>query len=104
MGTAPLPLRCLKRTEYTVSMAMDWTCWPEHFECLPWPAHSSYLTPCDVFLWSFVKRQVYRPPLPPTIDDLRVCITEAIALVEGPMQQCVWQEIEYRIISMIEHL
>ncbi|KAJ4450828.1 hypothetical protein ANN_02259 [Periplaneta americana] len=31
---------------------------------------------------SFIK-QVYQPPLPPTIEDLRVRITEAIALVDG---------------------
>ncbi|KAJ4434378.1 hypothetical protein ANN_22938 [Periplaneta americana] len=48
------------------------------------------------FLWGFIKQQVYQPPLPPTIEDLRVRITEAIALVDGPMLQRVWQEIYYR--------
>ncbi|KAJ4431208.1 hypothetical protein ANN_19805 [Periplaneta americana] len=47
--------------------------------------------------WGFIKQQVYQPPLPPTIGDLRVRIIEAIALVDGPMLQRVWQEIDYRL-------
>ena len=34
----------------------------EDFEFLTWPPRSSDLTPCDFFLWGFVKQQVYRPP------------------------------------------
>ena len=49
------------------------------------------------FSLGFVKQQVYRPPLPPTIEDLRVRTIEAIALVDGPILQRVWQETEYRI-------
>ncbi|KAJ4435043.1 hypothetical protein ANN_23616 [Periplaneta americana] len=41
--------------------------------------------------------ELYQPPLPPTIEDLRVRITDAIALVDGPMLQRVWQEIDYRL-------
>ncbi|KAJ4436483.1 hypothetical protein ANN_16514 [Periplaneta americana] len=41
--------------------------------------------------------QVNQPPLPPTIEDPRVRITEVIALVDGPMLQRVWQEIDYRL-------
>ncbi|KAJ4446841.1 hypothetical protein ANN_13539 [Periplaneta americana] len=43
------------------------------------------------------QQQVYQPPLPPTIEDLRVRITEAIALVDRSMLQRVWQEIDYRL-------
>ncbi|KAJ4434374.1 hypothetical protein ANN_22934 [Periplaneta americana] len=46
---------------------------------------------------SFINQQVYQPPLPPTIEYLRVRITEPIALVNGPMLQRVWQEIDYRL-------
>ena len=43
------------------------------------------------------KQQVYRPPLPPIIHDLRFRIIDANELVDGPMLQCIWQEIDYRI-------
>ncbi|KAJ4429906.1 hypothetical protein ANN_22110 [Periplaneta americana] len=68
----------------------------EDLECLHWPPSSLDLTLCDFFLWGFIK-QVYQPPLPPTIEDLRVRTTEVIALVDGPMLQRVWQKIDYRL-------
>ena len=33
-------------------------------QVLPWPPRSPDLTPCDFFLWGFVKDSVYVPPLP----------------------------------------
>ncbi|PSN55888.1 hypothetical protein C0J52_00484 [Blattella germanica] len=36
---------------------------------------SPNLTPCDYFLWGYVKEAVYVPPLPITLDDLRNRIT-----------------------------
>ncbi|KAJ4437089.1 hypothetical protein ANN_17224 [Periplaneta americana] len=70
----------------------------EDLECLHWPLRSPDLTPCDFFLWGFIKQQVHQPPLPPIIEDLRVRITEAIALVDGPMLQRVWREIDSNLI------
>ncbi|KAJ4438148.1 hypothetical protein ANN_14087 [Periplaneta americana] len=96
-GTTPLALRCQKRTEYTTSKEMDGRAGRKDLECLHWPLRSPDPTPCDFFLWGFIKQQVYQPPLPPTIEDLRVRITEAIALVDGPMLQRIWQEIDYRL-------
>ena len=61
----------------------------EDFKCLPIPLRSPTSHLVIYFLWGFVKQQVYRPPLPPTIEDLRVRITEAIALVDGSMLQRV---------------
>ncbi|KAJ4438283.1 hypothetical protein ANN_14222 [Periplaneta americana] len=40
----------------------------EDLECLHWPPRSPDLTR-DLFLWGFIKQQVYQPPLPPTIED-----------------------------------
>jgi len=31
---------------------------------IAWPSHSPDATPCDFFLWGYVKDQVYVPPLP----------------------------------------
>jgi hypothetical protein len=30
----------------------------------PWPHRSPDLTPCDFFLWAYIKDLVYVPPLP----------------------------------------
>jgi hypothetical protein len=35
-----------------------------------WPPRSPDLTPCDFFLWGFVKEAVYVPSLLTTLDDL----------------------------------
>ena len=37
----------------------------------PWPARSPDLTPCDYFLWGYVKDKVFVPPQPMSIPDLR---------------------------------
>ena len=36
-----------------------------------WPPRSPDLTPCDFFLWGFVKDRVFVPPLPLNLDDLK---------------------------------
>ncbi|KAJ4449182.1 hypothetical protein ANN_00578 [Periplaneta americana] len=96
-GTIPLPLDVRKELNTRLSRRRIGRASREDLECLHWPPRSPDLTPCNFFLWGFIKQQVYQPPLPPTIEDLRVLITEAIALVDGRMLQCVWQEIDYRL-------
>ena len=36
-----------------------------------WPPRSPDLTPCDFFLWGYVKDKVYVPPLPESLDELK---------------------------------
>ena len=36
------------------------------------PLRSPDATPCDFFLWGYVKDQVYVPPLPASITELKV--------------------------------
>ncbi|KAJ8890916.1 hypothetical protein PR048_010425 [Dryococelus australis] len=55
-----------------------------------WPPRSPDLTPCDFFLWGYIKDQVFRPPLPANIDDLKSRITEAIQTVTPDMLTIVW--------------
>jgi len=62
-----------------------------------WPHRSSDLTPCDFFLWGFVKDTVFVPPLPPKLQDLRDRITTAVALVDRDMLTRVWNKMDYRI-------
>ena len=78
---------------------------------LHWPPRSPDLTPCDFFLWGYVKGLVYVPSLPTSVDDLKTQIIEAFKTIDPDMLIRVWQEMEYRFnvcrvtkSSYIEHL
>jgi hypothetical protein len=43
-----------------------------------WPPRSSDATPCDFFLWGYVKDLGYVPPLPASISELKVRVRTAI--------------------------
>ena len=69
------------------------------------------LTPCDFFLWVYVKGLVCVLPLPREVDDLKTRITEALATIDNAMLGRVWQELDYHLdvcrvtrTAHIEHL
>jgi len=64
---------------------------------LAWPPRSPDETPCDFFLWGYVKDQVYVPPLPSSIPELKVRIRTAIEIITADMLQTVWNELDYRV-------
>ena len=66
-----------------------------HF--LPLPPRSPDLTPCDFFLWGFVKDSVYVPPLPMSPKELRNPITRALQTITADMLHRVWDEYDYRV-------
>jgi hypothetical protein len=49
---ANVPSHCIGRSSHSGSPP------------LPWPPQSPELTPCDFFLWGYVKDRVYVPPMP----------------------------------------
>ena len=55
---------------------------------LVWPPRSPVATPCDFFLWGYVKDQVYVPPLPASIAELKARIRTAIETITADMLQC----------------
>ena len=55
---------------------------------IAWPPRSPDLTPMDLFLWGFVKNQVFVPPLPANVVELRTRITAAVAKVTPEMLRC----------------
>jgi len=61
------------------------------------PPRSSDATPCDFFLCSYAKDQVYVPPLPTSIPELKVRIRTAIETITADMLQTVWNELDYRV-------
>ena len=75
------------------------------------PPRSPDATPCDFFLWGYVKDQVYVPPLPASIPELKVRIRTAIETITADMLHTVWNELDYRVnvcritkVAHIEHL
>jgi len=77
----------------------------------PWPARSPDLTPCDYFLWGYVKDKVFVPPQPVSIPDLKNRITAAVETITPDLLSRVWQELDYLLDvcrvtkgAYIEHL
>jgi len=64
---------------------------------LAWPPRSPDATPCDFFLWGYVKDQVDVPPLPASIPELKVRIRTAIETITADMLQSVWNELDFHV-------
>jgi len=62
-----------------------------------WPPRSPDMTPCDFFLWGYVKECAYVPPLPADLDDFTNKITAAVKFVTEDTLRCVWDEFTYRV-------
>jgi transposase len=62
-----------------------------------WPPRSPDLTPCDFFLWGYVKDKVYVPPLTSDLDELKQRITRAVESINVDMLHRVWNELDYRL-------
>jgi hypothetical protein len=58
-----------------------------------WPPRSPDATPCDFFLWGYVKVQVYVTPLPSSILELKVRNRTAIETITSDTLQTVWNEL-----------
>ena len=57
------------------------------------PSRSPDATPCDFFLWGYVKDQVYVSPLPASIPELKVRIRTATETITTDMRN----EPDYRV-------
>jgi hypothetical protein len=61
------------------------------------PPRSPDHTPCDFFLWGFLKEAVYVPSLPTTLDDLKNRNTTAANSVTQDILLRVWNEFSSRL-------
>jgi len=68
-----------------------------------WPPRSPDLTECDFFLWGFVKDNIYVPPLPKTLPELRQRINTEIGNVTHDMLERGWREWEYCLDIAVSH-
>jgi len=55
------------------------------------------MTPCDFFLWGYVKEHVYVPPSPADLDELTNKITAAVKSVTEDTLRRVWDGFSYRV-------
>ena len=57
---------------------------------LLWPPRSPDLTPCDFFLWGYVKDNAYKPPLLQNVRELQDRIRAVVQTIDGNMLKRVW--------------
>jgi hypothetical protein len=65
--------------------------------CIPCPPRSPDLIPMDFSFRGFVTDNVYIPPMPVDLQELRDRIVNAIALVDVTFLNKLWDELEYRL-------
>jgi hypothetical protein len=63
------------------------------------PGHqgSLDLTPCDIFLWGYIKDFIFLLPLPQDLPELRRWMIAATSEIDGGMLQRIWGDVVYRL-------
>lgn len=69
---------------------------------MPWPPRSPDITPCDFFLWGFVKSKVFTTPIA-DIPELKERIQQAFTLITRDMLCNVIKAYENRLHEIIEN-
>ena len=64
-----------------------------------WPARSPDLTPCDFFLWGYVKELVYKSN-PTNLDELETAIRDAIASIPRQHLNSSCESVRDRIVKL----
>ena len=69
---------------------------------MPWPPRSPDLTPCDYFMWGFLKSKVYKSK-PTTIQDLKSRIQEAFQEITLEMCRKVIENYQHRLTALTQN-
>ena len=70
---------------------------PQDMALHSWPPRSPDITPCDFFLWGYVKERVFVPPLTHDLNEPKHRISAAVASIEEDTLHKVWNEFGYRL-------
>jgi hypothetical protein len=62
-----------------------------------WPPRSPDVTPCDFFLWRYIKDRAFVPPFPVSLNEQKQRITTAVASVDEGVLWSVRTELDYPI-------
>jgi len=76
---------------------MDWTQGTQRLGTTFLAPRSPDLTPCNFFLWGYVKERVYVPPLPADLNEFTNRITATLKFVTEDTLRRVWDEFSYRV-------
>ena len=71
-------------------------CWIGKRGPTPWPARSPDLTPCDFFLWGYIKSKVYETPVG-SIEQLKRRIRRVVRSIDTETLQNVWKNLKFRL-------
>jgi hypothetical protein len=66
---------------------------PNDRACFAWPPRSPNLTPCDFYLWGFIKDRMHVTPIPADLPELRNRIEAAVATITQQTLINVWEEL-----------
>jgi hypothetical protein len=88
---------CMKPNNSTLSNRWIGRAGATDEEWLKWPPRSPDLTPCDFFLWGYVKEQVFVPPLLLDIDELKLRNNASIETTDRNTLERVWDELDNRL-------
>ena len=67
-----------------------------------WPARSPDLSPCDFFLWGYLKERVYRK-WPKTLSEFKNAIDQEIKLIPQEMTKKVMNSFRNRLRQCVEN-
>jgi len=69
---------------------------------MPWAPRSPDITPCDFFLWGFIKSIVYETR-PVDIQDLKDRIKNAFGKITAEMRKKTFEEYHRRLMTLVEN-
>ena len=67
-----------------------------------WPPYSPDLNPLDFFLWGYLKSQVYKAPVPKTVDELKNSIRREIKKLNRNKE--IFESVYKNFLTRISHL
>lgn len=67
----------------------------------PWPARCPDLTPCDFWLWGYLKQKVYLNQNHATLDDLKDSIRRAVAEITPDQLRAAVHHVPTRMLALI---
>jgi hypothetical protein len=88
------------------SMAAVRNLFPNHvisrYGDITWPARSPDLSSCDIFLWGYLKSQVFKAPAPLTVQELKHRIQQEVRRIPVQMFQSVMTDVRKRLTECLE--
>jgi len=69
---------------------------------ITWPARLPYLSACNLFLWGYVKSQVFKAPAPHTVQELKHRIQPEVKRIPVEMLQRVMGDVRKKLTECLE--